>query len=87
VLNALPRRGNRADNFVSGNKRKHGLTPLVVEHGEIRVTNAARQDVDFDVFVPQWAGFVLKWFQPAAGLVRRIRVNGGHHEISVKRNK
>jgi hypothetical protein len=48
--------------FVPGHERIFGHTPIVIEDGEIGMTNAAMTDLDFDFFGPEWTGIETEGF-------------------------
>ena len=54
---------NAANDFVSGNERIGGKAPLVAEHAEIRVADAAVFDADVDMLGPDEGEFVGERFE------------------------
>jgi hypothetical protein len=44
----LPECGHRACHFMPGHERIFGHPPIVIQHGKIRMAEAAVSDLDFD---------------------------------------
>jgi hypothetical protein len=45
-----------------GTKGYLDIPQIVIEHGEIGMTNAAMADFDFDFFGPEWTGIETEGF-------------------------
>ena len=45
-----------------GHERILGHTPIVIEHVEVRVAEAAVADLDFDFFGSEWTGIEREGF-------------------------
>jgi hypothetical protein len=45
-----------------GHEGIFGHAPIVIEHGQIRVANAAVTDLDFDFFWSEWTGIESEGF-------------------------
>ena len=63
----IPDRGDAADDFVTRNHRVNRLAPLVTCHMDVRVANAAIQNLDFDIVRPEVAPLYLEGRQRRAG--------------------
>src|SRR5258708_17942355 len=57
--------------FVAWNERKLGHAPLVVEHGEVGMTDSAMADLNLDFFRPKCTRVEVKRFK------RGMRCEGG----------
>jgi hypothetical protein len=51
---------DRADRFMAGNQRIARIAPIVVEHRQIGMADAAMANRDLDLFVAEVAGRVLE---------------------------
>src|ERR1700722_3256372 len=54
--------GDRTGHLMPGHKGIVGHTPIVIEHGEIRVAKAAMGDLDLDFFGSEWTGIESEGF-------------------------
>ncbi len=54
--------GHRAGHLMPGHERIFGHMPIVIEHGEIRVADAAVANLDFDFFGSEWTGIESEGF-------------------------
>src|SRR5438270_11824655 len=59
----IPHCGDAADDFVTRNYRVDRLAPLVTCHMDVRVANAAIQNVDLDIVRPELAPLSREWRQ------------------------
>ena len=67
--------------FVSGHERVGGKAPLVAEHAEIRVTDAAVFDTDVDMLGADGREFVGEGFKGRCRGLSGVSVNSGHGGI------
>jgi len=59
--------GDRAGHLMPGHEGVFGLTPIVIEHGEIRVAKAAMADLDFNFFGSEFPGIEAERFKLTFG--------------------
>ena len=78
VLDVRAEGGDVADDFVAGDEGVLGDFPLVVEHGEVRVADAAGGDVDLDVVGGERAGLIFEGFELAVRGAGGECADGGH---------
>jgi hypothetical protein len=52
----------RNSHLMPGHEGKFGHTPIVIEHREIRMANAAVRDFDFEFFGSEWTGIETEGF-------------------------
>jgi hypothetical protein len=69
-----------ADDFVPRHERESRLTPLVVNHREIGMTNPAMFYRDLDPLIRQRAKVNLEWLEWHAGCFRSV--TSDHHRLS-----
>ena len=77
VADVLAHRRDRADDLVAGDERVGRHLPVVVEHAEVAVADAAIAHVDVDLVVAERAQRVLERRQRAAGGGRGVGLDGG----------
>src|SRR5690349_12967032 len=66
---------------MSRHERIHRLAPVVVQHAEVAVADAAELDLDFHLLVAQGAGIVFEGLQFRALGGRRISLEGSAHSV------
>ena len=66
-VHVAPHGRDRADDFVAGNQRVGAETPVVVDHGDVAVTDAAVRHAHVHLLRPQRPGLVLERLQPCFG--------------------
>jgi hypothetical protein len=69
--------------FVARNERKLGNAPLVVEHGEVGVTDSAMTDLNLDFFRPKCPWVEGEWFKRGARCGGGVSVKLGRHKDSL----
>ena len=74
-------RGDSPRDFVAGDERKGGHAPFVIDHGKVRVTDAAMGDGDLDLLRRERAGIEFKRLQRRAFFQRGKSFNGGAHLV------
>ncbi len=67
--------------FVAGDERKLGHPPLVVEHGEVGMTDSAMTDLNLDVFRPKFTWVEGAWFKRGMGCGGGVSVKRGRHRV------
>jgi hypothetical protein len=70
--------GHFTDSLMTGHKRVLRHVKVIVQHGEIGMTDAAIEDVDFDLIVFERARIVGKGLQSSFGLQRCKGVDLAH---------
>jgi hypothetical protein len=66
---------------VAGDHRVTGKAPVIVEHREIGVTDAAVGNLDFHLLGFERAGVILVGFERLAFAKRRIGFDRGVHKV------
>ncbi len=74
----FPECGHRACHLMTGHEGIFGHTPIVIEHGEIRMTEATVADLDLDFFGSERTGIERERFQLSFRRVSGIGVIGMH---------
>ena len=75
--------GDGADDFVAWDEREFGHPPIVIEHGKVRMTDAAMGDIDLDFFRPEFSSLEAKGFQCLFRGRCSVGVDGGHMFVLV----
>lgn len=74
-----PEGGDAPDDFVAGNEGVGGHAPVVVEHGEIAVADAAALHGDLNLFAAEGAGGVFEGLEGLFGAESGEGFDGGAH--------
>ena len=81
AFGVLAKGGDCSYGFVARHERKLGHAPLVVEHGEVGVTDSAMADLNLDFFRPKCTRVEGEWFKRGMGCGGRVSVKLGRHRI------
>ncbi len=77
IFNHCSHRLDASRDFVTGDERVCGKTPLVAEHAEVRVADATVFDADVHMLGPDGREFVGERFERRGWRVGCVGVNGG----------
>lgn len=64
-----PDGGNTADDLMAGHAGVHGIAPLVFGLVDVGVTDAAEQNVNFNLVRLGVFAFKFEWLEPAEGVL------------------
>ncbi len=76
VLDVVTDTGNLANDLVAAHEWVLRHPPLVLDHAQITVTDAAVEDIDLNLVGEKLPNFVGEWLEWFAGLIGGVGVDG-----------